>query len=443
MGKKSIIKLLIGIIIGALVFLGMGFYFDSLSKPKHIIFLGIKDLNKIYSNYLSVPYLKKIGGNFTMDSSIDFDLDSEYYSKQTDLESIKKYNLIHNLNNMNTSFHFVHDQTNKTLLFELNENIGSIDILHTKTYINNSTLYYKISGINSHYVNNGTSNYFESLREKDALDDNYNYLFHFLLDSSLNNIDKKNISEENVTMKIGNHDKKVHKVSIDINNKDFTIFLNNILKDLKKDKEANYILKNVYPDLLKKKFKSKDIIIKDQYIINIYTTKFFYKPLKYEIINKNNLDGFSFEKNSNGGLVEYFNNNKVIYKMNCIMDKNIIKAPICDENDKKIGQFQYEKYGENITINYNFDDSTNKYDFIYTSKFNSKSIDKKCSFKIVKNKVSRLNGTVSFFTNYNKNTRIDEEIKDSVLYSTLKEEEKDSLERLKDIVRERLERKYG
>ena len=45
MGKKSIIKLLIGIIIGALVFLGMGFYFDSLSKPKHIIFLGIKDLN--------------------------------------------------------------------------------------------------------------------------------------------------------------------------------------------------------------------------------------------------------------------------------------------------------------------------------------------------------------------------------------------------------------
>ena len=85
----------------------------------------------------------------------------------------------------------------------------------------------------------------------------------------------------------------------------------------------------------------------------------------------------------------------------------------------------------------------NKYDFIYTSKFNSKSIDKKCSFKIVKNKVSRLNGTVSFFTNYNKNTRIDEEIKDSVLYSTLKDEEKDSLERLKDIVRERLERKYG
>ena len=95
MGKKSIIKLLIGIIIGALFFLGMGFYFDSLSKPKHIIFLGIKDLNKIYSKYLSVPYLKKIGGNFTMDSSIDFDLDSEYYSKQMDLESIKKYNLIH------------------------------------------------------------------------------------------------------------------------------------------------------------------------------------------------------------------------------------------------------------------------------------------------------------------------------------------------------------
>ena len=207
MGKKSIIKLLIGIIIGALVFLGMGFYFDSLSKPKHIIFLGIKDLNKIYSKYLSVPYLKKIGGNFTMDSSIDFDLDSEYYSKQMDLESIKKYNLIHNLTNMNTSFHFVHDQTNKTLLFELNENIGNIDILHTKTYINNSTLYYKVSGINSHYVNNGTSNYFESLRGKDALDDNYDYLFHFLLDSSLNNIDKKNISEENVTMKIGNNEK--------------------------------------------------------------------------------------------------------------------------------------------------------------------------------------------------------------------------------------------
>ena len=80
MEKKSIIKLLIGIFLGALVFLGTGFYFDSLSKSKHIIFLGIKDLNGIYSRYLSIPYFKKIGGNFTMDSSIDFDLDSEYYS---------------------------------------------------------------------------------------------------------------------------------------------------------------------------------------------------------------------------------------------------------------------------------------------------------------------------------------------------------------------------
>lgn len=443
MEKKSIIKLLIGIILGALVFLGTGFYFDSLSKSKHIIFLGIKDLNGIYSRYLSIPYFKKIGGNFTMDSSIDFDLDSEYYSKQTDLESIKRYNLIRNLNNMNTSFHFVHDQSNKSLLFELNENIGNIDILHSKAYINNSTLYYKVFGIDSHYVNNGTSNYFESLRGKDALDDNYNYLFHFLLDSSLNNIDKKNISEENVSLKIANHDRKVHKVSIDINNKDFIIFLNNILKDLKKDKEANYIIKNVYPDLLKKKFKNKDTIIKDQYILNIYTTKFFYKPLKYEIINKNSLDGYSFEKNSNGGIVKYFNNDKVIYKINCVMDKNIIKAPICDKNDKKIGQFQYEREGLNITINYNLDDSINKYDLIYTSKFNSKSIDKKCSFKIVKNKVSKLNGSISFFTNYTKNTKIDEEIKDSVLYSTLKEQEKDSLNRLKDIVRERLEKNYG
>ena len=442
MEKKSIIKLLIGIILGALFFLGLGFYFDGLSKPKHIILLGIKDFKKIYSNYFSVSYFKKIGGNFTMDSSIDFDLDSEYYSKQTDLDSIKKYNLIHNLSNLNTSYHFVHDQSNKELLFELNENMGNIDILHTKTYINNSTLYYKIFGINSHYVNNGTSNYFESLRGKDALDDNYNYLFHFLLDSTLNSIDKKSISEENVSLKIGNHDKRVHKVSIDIDNKNITIFLNNIMKDLKGDKEARYIIKNIYPALLNKKYKSKDILIKDKYVLNIYTTTFFYKPLKYEIINKNSLDGYSFEKNSNGGLVKYFKNNKVIYKINCIMDKNVIKAPICDQNDKKIGQFQYEKFGSNITINFNFDNSINKYDFIYTSKFNSKSIDKKCSFKIVKNKVSKLNGTVSFFTNYSKNTKIDEEIKDSVLYSTLKEQEKDSLNRLKDIVSERLEKKY-
>ena len=65
------------------------------------------------------------------------------------------------------------------------------------------------------------------------------------------------------------------------------------------------------------------------------------------------------------------------------------------------------------------------------------------NFKIVKNKVSKLNGSISFFTNYTKNTKIDEEIKDSVLYSTLKEQEKDSLNRLKDIVRERLEKNYG
>ena len=129
--------------------------FFLLSKPSNIIervFNTIKD--KEY-HYLFPNKDVYVGDTFTLESSLDFELDSELYKNKSveDIDYLKKYNFIKNLSLLDTKFVIKHDAKNRRLLQTLDQTIGQEDIYHKKVYIDNETEYYYVGDILNQYVN--------------------------------------------------------------------------------------------------------------------------------------------------------------------------------------------------------------------------------------------------------------------------------------------------
>ena len=127
-------------------------------------------------------------------------------------------------------------------------------------------------------------------------------------------------------------------------------------------------------------------------------------------------------------------------------DNKILECKIKDSTDKEIGVFKVEKSDISTYYTFNFDDGTKKYDIIYSSKYNdvkdNKSFvnDKELSFKYIENKVSILSGTIKFNAKANTDVKIDEDVSEAVLVSTLSEDQKNKYYTKIDRVKERLKR---
>lgn len=440
--KKSKIILFIFeiIIIAASLFISIGIYLNNISKPKYIFSKGINFVGSKIDNYSKLSNDLYLNDKYSIKGNVEFDLDSDYYKKTNDSEEKKTYNLISNLNNMDTSFKIQKNKSKKIGYIEIDESIENENILNAKYYINDSTKYYYIKDVVDDYINDGSCNYFENINSSTTERDNLNYLQSIVIDSIINNL-----KEEYFTTK---EEKDTYVVTLKIDNDNIKDILKGVLKDLKNDEKSKRILNNIDKNILKTKIKKTYLKKEEYYEISIYTSKILHRPLKYKVesVKNDSINTYIYKGNDKKGSFEYLVNDTLKYDIDLEFKKDDIKAVIKNSSNKKIGEFKLEKNNYNTTINYIINNDNKRMDLIYSSKFskvkkNESYINKKnLSFKYVVDKETKLNGEVDIVLNVSNKVSILTDISNAKLKMNITNEEKEKIDNLYRDIKSRLER---
>lgn len=446
--KRIIIFLFFALIAASLIYIGI--YFEKRSNPVYIYKTGIDSITTKIDEYVKVDNKYILGDNINISGTVDVDLTSEKYSEEasTNIDSAKKNNMINNLSRMDIKYGFIQSKKDNKLLVSLDERINDEIIIDGKYLIDNSTKYYFVNNILKNYVNDGNNTYFELLNNEKTSLDNVDYLYSFIKDSlskELGERAKKYVINTNVN----NKQEELNEVSIRLTDKEIKNILKDILKSLKKDKEANKILSSIDNKFSKRKVNEKKEYLKknESYTINIYSTKLFNKIKKYEIVymNKDNTKNYSIDVNKNKGVFYYSEDNNLKYKANYIINSKKTNIDIYDNVDKKIGNVVIEKDVNNLLFTLTLKNKDKSYDIIASSKFKNYNKNKSytneitMSVKIMEKQKSVLSGTIKSISKVNNKPIITEDTAEAVLKSTLTDEENDKIDNLYDNIKGRLE----
>ncbi len=454
MKKKKIIIVIIILVLlmiaGASIYFGIRF--NKLSKPSNIIGLSIDEIDSKIVNYIKIDDKYNLGDTFNIESTLDLELDSEDYLKRSkkEKEYAEKYKTLKNLSETTNTINIKQNKKDKKSLLEINSTLKKDKLVDYKYLIENSTSYYYLDDALKKYVNNGTSNYYEMFNDEYTTLDNIQYVHSAFITALKNNLKDEYFKRYQVTENINGSNVDVNQTVLRINDKLLHKIFNGTINDLRSDERANKILSSAYKDFDKYKIKDSKILLEKQetYTINIYSSKYLNNVLKYELVHLKGDEKktYSYEGNTSSGTLYYIEDDTVIYSIKVTNDDKILECKINDSTGTEIGIFKLEKNDAGTYYTFNFDDGTNKYDVIYSSKYtdvkDNKSFtnEKDLSFKKVENKVGILSGSIKLNINVNKDVNIDEDVSNAVLVSTLSDAEKEKYDSKIDRIKERLKK---
>ena len=348
----------------------------------------------------------------------------------------KKNNIVNNFNNINIDYELTQDKNNKKLLLSLDGKNPTKSILNYKLLVENSTEYYFVEDVLDNYINDGNNNYFEMFQEDSTTTSNMNYMYEFISTSFAKQLGNKAEKYEKITT-INNNKEKVNQITVKLTNKVINDILNGILEDIKKDN-----------DFTKRKIEDKAYLGKNEsYTINVYSSKYLNKPLKYEIIylNGDKKRIYSYEGNSTKGLFYYSEDDNLKYSADYKATKNTIDIKVCDKYQKDVGSIKVNKDTNNTLLNISLNLEKSNYDIIYSKKYRNYTKNKEyevediISFKILGEKEIRLVGEAKANTLVNKEIKIEENIDTAIFTSKLSEEQKYNFDNIYENVKRRLE----
>ena len=447
---SALIILILLSLSGTCIYYGM--YFSKLADSRNIIKANLDKLKSFSRNYTLLNLKYDVGDDFSIDGTIKYNLSSELYYKQafTDAESMKKFNYLKNLTNMSSTFSYKQDKTTKMVYCDTTNKIGNEDLYSMKFYSENSTKYYMVEGIVPNFVNKGSFNYFENYGEGITTKDNLKYLHDYMFTAIANAIPEDEISAVDVTEMLNGEYRDLHRVSVKFNNIVIRETLNNIIDELRKDERANSIISNIYGDFANYKIDDDKFYLDsdESYTVNIYTDRLFYNPRKYEIIYIHGNDRVTYYLELNDDINKWYvvEGDKVVYTADVILNSDSIDATIFDSKANNIGSLKLNRDNTGIDFNYSLDSGSDKREIIYSSKYenvnkkHSYTNNKKLNIKIVDDNISRLNGEVEASINVTDDVSIMEDTSNSILYSTLSDEEKEKLDNSSERIKLRMEK---
>lgn len=440
------VLLLITIAVG-LIFLGYKYY--EITRKNYPFGVVIDRLWTKYVEIAKVDDKYYLGDTFNIKGEVDINATSgDLFSKALeDPEYLKKYNLLHNLNNMDITYDLEHDAEEKKLYLELNEKIINEEVLNYKYLVQDSTGYVYIGDILNGFINGGNDNYFEMITVKDSRS-NRNYLYNFIVESFKKNILSDYIKGSDVDTYIDNKTVSTGLVSLRLDNKTVRNILNGVIKDIKKDKRANLIMSSLFEDFSKYKIGDNVVFFNknESYTINIYTSKILCKPLKVEVVhvNKKIRESISYEGDLYSGAFYYILDNDVKYKAKYESSKGTSVVEIFNAGGKRVGSVNATYDNSNVIVLANAELDKTKLDINYSSKHKnyrrneSFDIEKVLEIKILDGDREIINGDVKYNMKVSRGANIKVDISEAVLKSTLSEENLYKYNNLRDVIKEKL-----
>ena len=226
--------------------------------------------------------------------------------------------------------------------------------------------------------------------------------------------------------------------------------MNGIIQDIKDDERANNIMKSVDSDFSKRKFDIDKIEKNESYTINIYSSKYLNKPLKYEIVymKEDSKKIYSYEGDSNKGLFYYSENDNMKYTADVTASNKEISINVFDYHHNDAGNIKINRDINSTMMNVSLNLEKSSYDIVYSKKYKdylsnkSYTVEQSLSMKIVKEGEIRLNGDVKAVDKIEKNAEIDVDVDKAVLMSKLSPEQKEKYDNLYDNIKRRLENEW-
>lgn len=448
---KKILRVMIFLlfVILGISLIRIGLYFEKISQPKNIYKSGIDIITTKLKDITSMDEKYILGDNFSLNGKITVNTSSEIYPKKALIypSYIKKNNLVNNFNKMNIDYEIIQNKKDKKLLLSINENNTNKKILNYKMLVDNSTEYYFVEDIVNNYINDGSNNYFEMFTEDRTTLSNIDYMYEFLSLSLAKELGEE-AEKYKKTTTYNNKKEELNQVSVKLTNKTINKIISAVIEDIKNDKEANKIMNSIDSDFKNKKIKEKDYLDKNEsYTINIYSSKYLNKPLKYEIIYLNDKTSkiYSYEGNKDKGLFYYTKNDDLKYSAEYSATNKTVDVKVYDKYQKNIGSIKLNKDKNNLLLNASINLDNNSYDINYSNKYKnykenkSYDIESNLSLKIIENNQVKLASEIVNKENISKNANIQETPDNSIFTSKLTEEQKNKFNNIYDNVKRRLE----
>lgn len=435
--KKFVPLLLtIAIIIGA-----VGFYLTLFSNPKRVIATGIDKLSselKKVINYTETNNIIK--DNYTLEGNLDIKAESEFLTLlgNSSLEYQAYPKLLSNLSKTKNNFKIVQDKTNKKLFTSIDSSLNNEELISAKYLIENNTEYYFIRGFLNSYINNGTNDFFEALDENATSQENIIYIYDATIKSFKENLKSEYFTKEKEEITIDGKKQKLIKHSLVINNKVAKEIASAILKDLKEDKKATEILTGVNKDFNKSKVKESTTILNDneEIILTVYTDSLTYSAKLYKLTAKssNNTTSITYQDTKENKKIEILEDDKIQLVLN-IKEETSSKTSIeiMDSKDKKIGEGTIVSTDTNKNITLSVTSSATTIDLSMDSITQEEEKDKKYNVegnvacKVTSDNMTIIDLNIDIKSTISTDTKIDEDVSNSVLASSVTEQDKTNL----------------
>lgn len=430
--KKNKFPILVFLL--SIIMLLLGFYYECVASPSRIL---KKVLVNITSNITDVmdmfEFDTKMPQSNTKTLTIKVSSNTNKYKSKLDLQKYNKklsdinyQNLTKNLNDTNTIVKIVTDAKNKKRLLTVDSFLGNTKLLNTKSLIENATEYHYDPTITSSYINLGNNTYFESVNDNTNTYDNLKYLHEYIVQELATNlIDKIKVENE----------KDYNKININLNSKDLNNILDTVIDNLTKDSKASTIITSYkkYFIINKKELK---ISLKNVNIeFSIYTEKYTYNIKKYAIHitdKKRNID-ISYQpenKQTGSGNIKVDNNQ---YKFEYKKANKTKEVILYDNANRKIGEISLEKTNTGVLFDSNTLINDNELNINYI--YNILNLKKKKSYDEEQQLIIRhsskeqeiLNLDLVINTKVDAKSRILENNKDTIIKSSLTEQEQTNL----------------
>ncbi len=430
--KKNKFPILVFLL--SIIMLLLGFYYECVASPSRIL---KKVLVNITSNITDVmdmfEFDTKMPQSNTKTLTIKVSSNTNKYKSKLDLQKYNKklsdinyQNLTKNLNDTNTIVKIVTDAKNKKRLLTVDSFLGNTKLLNTKSLIENATEYHYDPTITSSYINLGNNTYFESVNDNTNTYDNLKYLHEYIVQELATNlIDKIKVENE----------KDYNKININLNSKDLNNILDTVIDNLTKDSKASTIItsykKYFIIDKKELKISLKNVNIE----FSIYTEKYTYNIKKYAIHitdKKRNID-ISYHpenKQTGSGSIKIDNNQ---YKFEYKKANKTKEVILYDNANRKIGEISLEKTNTGVLFDSNTLINDNELNINYI--YNILNLKKKKSYDEEQQLIIRhsskeqeiLNLDLVINTKVDAKSRILENNKDTIIKSSLTEQEQTNL----------------
>lgn len=366
--KKGNYTILIVVAAILLFIIGMIYFIFNNSKN-----LFLSSINKEYGNIVSkinslsleTKYKDAKNSSIVEKGNISFHVDVASTLLDTNTKS-----LIEEINKLNGTFVTGIDYKNKKIASNIAVQYDQKEMLGFNIYGAEKNVYVDLKNMFEKYISIPVEEYDSLFEDPSVTLDDAEYMMKSVKDAFLNSLESKDFKKSSATIKLGNKEEKVNKISYVLDSKNVNKITKKMLEQLEKDNTFIELVSK-YTNKTKEQIKStvqtaknKDVITsstnEQKVTFAVYTKGFMNEAVGYEICEDSSKTTIRYTKEGNDIYIRFSEQDKEIAQI-VWNDKNanedeisltagtvVLKLTVKKENEQKVIDYSLSESSSNL-----------------------------------------------------------------------------------------------